>query len=694
MQWQVRRGWVDHPPVDGSYGRANAERTWSTSDRVSTGRRRCDATQGLACKRRCWDQASASTARLVGESIGRGPSTSKFCSRVLEDSCQYHLFLYRMPILRSYVWDHFDKTDDAINVICKLCRTQLSYNQSTSALISHLENQHRLLNPKKKKRLLQDVPTLNQNSIVTMFKNKLPLTEEQQMELSRLLVRFMATDNQPFTLVLQRHFRRLMHGMNDRYKLPCVSSIKSLMVYEADYVRTLIQEKLREVKYEASACIDIWSSDAQDSYLGVDIHYITENFELEDFTLCVLPFEYPHTAVRIAEALTLVFAQFGLQGKVKSIVTDNCSNMLALKSYFPGVEFMRCSVHTLQLSVKSLFQTNIDILTKCRALVHHFSHSNKENERLIQIQAYTRPDQPAISYIGDMAVRWNSTFKMLKRILELQTSVDFIANSAKEKIKEAKSSLQAVLLSEADYAKIAILVDLLDPLAYASKKLETSQCAAVSYVCPLTKTLLRFYEKPVEDEAMDSIRKEIRKDLHERWGSPSEGHMIASFLDPRFKCLSSIDEPLRETIIARVRSLCMQEREDKPHQEGHAGVASTSTPSGSGTGKRKFAHFMRDDYLSDPETPEEQDEIDLYCGIPRVSASLENFDILAWWKVNQTRFPFLSVLCRKYFCRMPSTASVEGIFSMSGNIVCQTRTRLEADMVNDTLILKKFYSKE
>ena len=104
-------------------------------------------------------------------------------------------------------------------------------------------------------------------------------------------------------------------------------------------MRDEIRNRIKAINYEASACIDIGSSDAQDSYLGVDVHYITEDFKLEDFTLCVLPFEYPHTAVRLAEALRKVFEEFGLQDKVTSVVTDNCSSMLALKPYFPSIEF-------------------------------------------------------------------------------------------------------------------------------------------------------------------------------------------------------------------------------------------------------------------------------------------------------------------------------------------------------------------
>lgn len=94
---------------------------------------------------------------------------------------------------------------------------------------------------------------------------------------------------------------------------------------------------------------------------------------------------------------------------------------------------------------------------------------------------------------------------------------------------------------------------------------------------------------------------------------------------------------------------------------------------------------------SAPKKLKEQDEIDLYLDLPQVPASATNFDPLSWWKANCCQLPFLASLCQKYLCRMPSTASVEGIFSMAGNTLGQNRTSLDPEMLNDILVLKRFY---
>ena len=290
-------------------------------------------------------------------------------------------------------------------------------------------------------------------------------------------------------------------------------------------------------------------------------------------------------------------------------------------------------------------------------------------------------------------MRWNSTHRMLKRILELRQTVHALAESTKKSPGESFVSLQSVLLSEADYSKITILVHLLGPLAYVSNILQASQYAIVSQVCPLMKLLLRFYETPVDDEAMDHIRQEILKDLKERWSNLSEAYIIACFLDPRYKSLSFVDASVRENTILRIRSLCMQENGTKDHQEQGQPVVTNMISVDGFDDTEENLHTYFGSFRSPIKKFKEQSEIDLYLEMPFTEKSDTTFDLLEWWRVSASHLPLLSALCRKYMCRMPSTASIEGIFSMTGNRVCQTRTRLDADMVNDILVLKQFYSK-
>lgn len=593
-----------------------------------------------------------------------------------------------MNALISYVWDHFEKTSDRLKVICKHCKQNLKFHKATSSLRSHLENKHRLLDPRRVVMSSDNTTSSNQLQVDVLFKCKKPLDPETKAMLDKSVMEFMIESEQPFTIVERKSFERLCSNLNERYTPPCAKTAKSLMIHEAAHVRNEIRKRVKEIKYGACACIDLWSSSAQESYLGVDIHYVTEGFKLEDLTLGVFPFEHPHTTLRLYEMLTNVFEEFELQEKISSIITDNGSNMLALKRHFPNIEMMQCSVHTLQLSVKQLFQMNADVIEKCRRLVLHFSHSNKDNELLLGIQEFTREGQEAISYIGDMAVRWNSTNMMLNRILELRTSLHGLAHSVMENPKESLSpSFHKVLLTETDYDQIAILTRLLEPLALVSNVLQTSQSSVVSQVYPLTRMLLSVYEKPVEDDAIDSLRKEILKDLKERWSNLSETYLIVCFLDPRFKDHISLDASQRERVVHQIRSLCMQSEKYQDHRK-KGEIASNDDCI-----EKAQRSLYQQQYFATFKRAKVRDEVDKYLDLDPIDASDDRFDLLTWWKLHELQFPSLSILCRKYMCRMSSTASVEGIFSMTGNILGWNRTKLDANMLNNILLLKKFYLK-
>jgi len=59
---------------------------------------------------------------------------------------------------------------------------------------------------------------------------------------------------------------------------------------------------------------------------------------------------------------------------------------------------------------------------------------------------------------------------------------------------------------------------------------------------------------------------------------------------------------------------------------------------------------------------------------------------LGWWKLNEHRYPRLAALARKYLCVQPSSAAVERVFSVSGNIVTKRRASLAKDTIEDLVL--------
>jgi hypothetical protein len=61
---------------------------------------------------------------------------------------------------------------------------------------------------------------------------------------------------------------------------------------------------------------------------------------------------------------------------------------------------------------------------------------------------------------------------------------------------------------------------------------------------------------------------------------------------------------------------------------------------------------------------------------------------LDWWKQNKSRFPRLAVLARRYLCCPATSSSAERLFSASGEILSERRTRLSAENLSGLVLIQ------
>ena len=73
------------------------------------------------------------------------------------------------------------------------------------------------------------------------------------------------------------------------------------------------------------------------------------------------------------------------------------------------------------------------------------------------------------------------------------------------------------------------------------------------------------------------------------------------------------------------------------------------------------------------------------------AAIIDNIvDVLKWWKEHEHKYPILSKIARDYLCIPASSACVESIFSIAGNIVHPNRNRLEPKSIRYLITLKSW----
>ena len=82
-----------------------------------------------------------------------------------------------------------------------------------------------------------------------------------------------------------------------------------------------------------------------------------------------------------------------------------------------------------------------------------------------------------------------------------------------------------------------------------------------------------------------------------------------------------------------------------------------------------------------------QNEFLLYDKLKEQSAATE--DPLAWWRENESCFPLLSKIAKKYLCIAATIVASERVFSTSGYIVNPRRNKLKAENVDMFTFLAK-----
>ena len=152
-------------------------------------------------------------------------------------------------------------------------------------------------------------------------------------------------------------------------------------------------------------------------YITITTHF-TEDWALKSKLLATRKIDDRHTGENIVKALKSVQEEFDI-AKVSALTTDNASNMLVAARLY-NVPHVRCFAHSLQLAVHSglTIPSIVSVVSQCRHLVGHFSHSVIGTHGLEEFQRQQQVPQP-LHLIQDVITRWNSTFFMMKRLQKL-----------------------------------------------------------------------------------------------------------------------------------------------------------------------------------------------------------------------------------------------------------------------------------
>jgi hypothetical protein len=233
----------------------------------------------------------------------------------------------------------------------------------------------------------------------------------------------------------------MVNIFDSRYQIPDQKTMKELAIKYFNKKRENIQYDLNAIPGKLSLTADMWTSSFNnDAFLGLTIHYIDNDWNLQNFLLDIISFTIRHTGINIADSIKSVLEEFHLLEKTLALTTDNesamivCGRTLAedLSKELNNQTFQhyRCSAHILNLAAQQGIELIDGEVIKVREIMKKIKNSPRRCDRLKELCSvdnlqYYKPQL-------DVETRWNSTYYMITKFQKMLRPIKMLAATDKD----------------------------------------------------------------------------------------------------------------------------------------------------------------------------------------------------------------------------------------------------------------------
>lgn len=263
--------------------------------------------------------------------------------------------IYTPDHFKSNVWRYFGfeniqgKITGKDKVICRICRTKLSYHGTTSNLRAHLSTLH----PGKLEveGVEGEGSGPRQARIDSMLSPSRGLPYARQKRAADLLTRFVCEDMRPINVIYGSGFQAFVHELEPRFKIPCFRTISGQITKLYDTTKDGIRGMLRGEKLGLTT--DGWSSLATESYVTVTAHFIDEDWEMRNVVLDTSELQTAHTAANVSTCIDSILQEYQVEREsVLAITTDNATNYVNAVERYLRITDIPCMAHTINLAAR------------------------------------------------------------------------------------------------------------------------------------------------------------------------------------------------------------------------------------------------------------------------------------------------------------------------------------------------------
>ncbi|CAB4410083.1 unnamed protein product [Rhizophagus irregularis] len=516
---------------------------------------------------------------------------------------------------KSLIYTHFTLNEINNKYNCNHCvkSYKVPKDGSTSSLWKHIKSKHNEL-------------YLEVNQITEAL-NKLEISESlafTQESFRNDLVYWIIVDDQPFTVVQNTFFQKMITRLNPEAIIPSSDTIHNDIIKNFEDEKEFLKKKLQELSGKVSLTLDGWTSKNQISFLGITINWIANDWKLNSTVLDFSYIEGPHSGENIASKLFEVLREFKLLSKILGISTDNASNMDKMFSkfeYMSAQNILKVLKGEAPENENEILQENIisinslGVVAKLRTLIIKIRASPQRKERFKR-QCIALNIKP-LELIPDIRTRWNSTFYMIERAFCLREPLYNLAAADKE--------LSPYLLNSIEWNKLKEIQSLLECFQKATIEMSSEKSPTLGQTVPIYNYLIDniedFLEEATRSDDIINAANNAKNKLQQYYPS-SDGlvYVIATIIDPRHKLQYYIDNEFEvgyiDTYKKQIKELWLTEYKPKNNENDNQNNNNQNSLAAHMFKKRKTSFT---------------DELEAYLSEPP-----ENFDmdVLAFWKVN------------------------------------------------------------
>ncbi|XP_077301621.1 E3 SUMO-protein ligase ZBED1-like [Arctopsyche grandis] len=499
-------------------------------------------------------------------------------------------------------------------------------------------------------------------------------------QIDKQLVKMVAKGHHALRIVEETEFRKLIELVSrcPGYKLP---SRKTLSENLMSRIHNDVMAEAK-IKVQAAPALSLstdgWTSRNNDSYIAIVAHFINEETKLHSVLLGCINYKERHTSQNLCDFMKVVMAEWNISHKVAAIVSDNAANILSAVR-LGDWRSISCFAHSLNIVVQEATKKICDVLGRVKNIVEFFNRSTQGKHKLAATQQ--QMNLPVLKLKQDVQTRWNSTFDMLKRIVQVKDAV----------IATVALLRPDLTLNEGDWEVIEEVLPLLSPFYEITVEISAKKNVTLSKIIILCNLLKIFLQKHVSyNTKIVDVQSLLKKGMEDRFKDIEKNMLYAecTILDPRFKTRGFKNQRACEMVVQALRNKIGQVQlvqGDTPEAVPTSSDASTSIPSN----KNSCIWDEYDQEIQKITRPDNQ----LAAGIRELDKYLnEEYlnrkeDPLQWWHERRLIYPHVYAYVLKRFCAVATSVPCERVFSATGQVLNERRTLLSSNKVSKLIFL-------